>query len=200
MHDPLFRYRMLLMGIWSAWLAIWVISAVFAKRTARAESAFSRWAYVAPLLIGACLIAVPLRDQGLLSVPLLPIGTARYQVAVALTLLGLGFSVWARVHIGRNWSGTVTVKAGHELVRTGPYAYVRHPIYTGVLVALLGSVIACGELRGLLGYALIAFSFVRKLRVEERFMRAEFPADYPLYCETVPALVPFTAARRSGPH
>jgi protein-S-isoprenylcysteine O-methyltransferase Ste14 len=91
--------------------------------------------------------------------------------ALRLVFLGLAFAVWARRHIGSNWSGTVTVKENHALVRTGPYAWVRHPIYTGLLAAILGSAIARGELRGVWAVALCTIAFVSKLRTEERWMR-----------------------------
>jgi protein-S-isoprenylcysteine O-methyltransferase Ste14 len=122
---------------------------------------------------------------------------ARWLCALVLVVLGLGFSIRARAHLGRNWSGTVTVKQGHELVRSGPYAYVRHPIYTGLIVALAGSAIGCGKPRALLGLAIILYSFVRKLRLEELFMREQFPGEYARYSMEVPQLIPF-ARRRSG--
>jgi protein-S-isoprenylcysteine O-methyltransferase Ste14 len=103
------------------------------------------------------------------------------------------------VHLGRNWSAAVTLKHAHELIRSGPYARVRHPIYTGLLLAFLGSAIACGEPRALLGVAIILFAFVRKLRIEETLMRATFPAEYARYRAEVPALLPFTKVRRSAP-
>jgi protein-S-isoprenylcysteine O-methyltransferase Ste14 len=128
-----------------------------------------------------------------------PAGPTRFGSALALTVAGLAFTVWARVHLGRNWSGTVTLKEGHELIRTGPYAYVRHPIYAGLMVALLGSAVACGELRALIGFVIVTAALVRKLRIEERFMRESFPEQYRDYCAEVPALIPFTKPRRSAP-
>jgi protein-S-isoprenylcysteine O-methyltransferase Ste14 len=110
-------------------------------------------------------------------------------------IAGLGFAVWARVHLGRNWSGAVTVKEGHELIRTGPYGYVRHPIYTGVLTGLLGTVICSGTVRAALGFLIIAIALMRKLSIEEAMMRETFPDQYQKYCEKVPALVPFTKSR-----
>ena len=77
---------------------------------------------------------------------------------------GLAFAVWARVYLGRNWSGTVTVKQDHELIRSGPYGFVRHPIYTGLLLAMLGTAIAIGEWRGLVAFALFTIGFLLKLR------------------------------------
>jgi len=114
-------------------------------------------------------------------------------------IAGLGFAVWARVHLGRNWSGAVTVKEGHELIRTGPYGYVRHPIYTGILTGVIGTVVCSGTLRATLGFVIIAVALTRKLRTEEALMRETFPGQYEKYCEEVPALVPFTRLRRSAP-
>ena len=93
----------------------------------------------------------------------------------------------------------MTVKQGHELVRSGPYACVRHPIYTGLISALLGTAIASGTVRAAIGLAIIVASFVRKLRTEEDFMRETFPGEYQRYSAQTPSLVPFTKPR-SAPH
>lgn len=194
------HFRALMLGLWLAWALYWLISAYGAKRTRRRESRASRLSHVIPLLVGVTLIAWPHHHgENWLSWPLVPPGPLRFGSALALTVAGLAFTVWARVHLGRNWSGTVTLKEGHELIRTGPYAYVRHPIYTGILTALLGSAVACGELRALIGLAIVTAAFVRKLRIEERFMRESFPEQYRDYCAEVPALIPFTKPRRSVP-
>lgn len=199
MHTSVLICRQLMLGLWLTWLLYWVISALGAKTTQRRESLLSRLSHVLPLLIGVALIVWPRVPWDWLSLPLLPHRQLTYAVGVALVMLGLAFTVWARLHLGRNWSGTVTLKAGHELIRSGPYAYVRHPIYTGLLVALLGSAVACGELRAAIGLGVVAGAFIRKLRIEERFMREIFPGQYQRYCAQVPALVPFTKLRRSAP-
>lgn len=103
---------------------------------------------------------------------------------------GLLFTVWARRHIGRNWSITVTVKEGHELIISGPYALVRHPIYTGLLLAFVGSALARAEWRGILAIALVFWSLWRKLHIEERWMSEAFGEAYQNYCRQVPALLP----------
>jgi len=190
-------YRELLFAAWIVWLAYWAVSALRVKQIERRESVRSRLAYLLPLVIGGWLIAVSRARLGPLSVQLWPDDTARLLCSLVLVVLGLGFAIWARAHLGRNWSGTVTVKQGHELIRSGPYAYVRHPIYTGLIVALAGSASACGEPSAFLGLALIVYSFVRKLRLEERFMRERFPDAYARYSNEVPALIPF-ARRRSN--
>jgi protein-S-isoprenylcysteine O-methyltransferase Ste14 len=192
-------YRQLMLGLWLAWLLYWVIAALGAKTTQRRESLLSRLSHIVPLLIGLTLIVWPRVPWGWWSLPLLPHRPLTYAVGLALVMLGLAFTVWARLHLGRNWSGTVTLKEGHELIRSGPYAYVRHPIYTGLLVALLGSAVAGGELRAMIGLSVVAGAFIRKLRIEERFMREIFPGQYQRYCAQVPALVPFTKLPRSAP-
>jgi protein-S-isoprenylcysteine O-methyltransferase Ste14 len=198
MHLPM-NVRQLMLGMWLAWLLYWLVSAATAKPTQRRESLASRLSHVLPLMVGVYLIISPRLPIPWLSAALLPDVPARYGLALVLVAAGLGFTVWARVHLGRNWSGDVTQKEGHELVRSGPYAYVRHPIYTGLLLALLGSAIALGEPRGFLGVLIVLGAFWRKLRIEEGFMRELFHEQYVRYMNEVPALVPFTTARRSAP-
>jgi protein-S-isoprenylcysteine O-methyltransferase Ste14 len=101
------------------------------------------------------------------------------------------FTVWARVYLGGNWSGIVTIKHDHELIASGPYAIVRHPIYTGLLVAFIGSAVARGEWRGVLAVLIAWMALWRKLRLEERWMAERFGQQYEAYCRRVPALVPF---------
>ena len=180
----------LIPAMWIVWALYWLICAHNAKRTVRRESLASRFSHVAPLVVGALLVALPQVPSAVFATRILPRTPATYWVGVALVFLGLAFAVWARHHIGRNWSGTVTVKENHVLIRTGPYAWVRHPIYTGLLAAILGSAVARGELRGVWAVALCTLAFVSKLRIEERWMRQEFGAEYARYSAEVPALIP----------
>ena len=108
----------------------------------------------------------------------------------ALTALGMLFSIWARVSLGRNWSGNVVLKQGHELVSTGPYAFVRHPIYTGLLVALTGTALYDGRWRALLGLVLFAIGFWLKARSEEDLLEREFGEEYHSYRARTPMLIP----------
>jgi protein-S-isoprenylcysteine O-methyltransferase Ste14 len=100
------------------------------------------------------------------------------------------FSIWARISLGRNWSGRVVVKEGHRLVSTGPYAFVRHPIYTGLLVALAGSALYDGSWRALLGLTCFAIGFWLKARSEEELLERELGDDYRAYQARTPMLVP----------
>jgi protein-S-isoprenylcysteine O-methyltransferase Ste14 len=197
-HDPLL-YR-LIGALWGVWALYWLASASGNKMTRRREPWRSRLAYSGPVFAGALLIVWrPAPWGGWLAAPLWPDAPLAGWIGLTLLAAGLAFAVWARVHLGRNWSGTVTVKEGHELIRTGPYARVRHPIYTGLLTAVLGTAVVAGSVRAAFGFAIIAASLVIKSRIEERYMRETFPGEYPRYRATVPALIPFTRPRRSAP-
>lgn len=177
--------------IWICWVTYWWIASQRTKTTERAESLASRLSHVVPLMIGAILIGTQNAGSWTwLSIRILPRGLADYWIGVALLLLGLSLTVWARRHLATNWSAAVTLKQEHELVTSGPYRWVRHPIYTGLLVALLGCAIARGEMRALLGLAFVFGAFVRKLRLEERWMREMFKDEYARYSAEVPALIP----------
>jgi protein-S-isoprenylcysteine O-methyltransferase Ste14 len=99
-------------------------------------------------------------------------------LGVAIMACGVAIAFWARFHLGANWSGVVTLKQGHELIRTGPYRTIRHPIYTGILLAFLGNAIAVGQVRGLIGLLVIWLSFYVKARREESFLAQEFGANF----------------------
>ncbi|HYP65264.1 MAG TPA: isoprenylcysteine carboxylmethyltransferase family protein [Steroidobacteraceae bacterium] len=188
----------LIFWLWCGWCLYWMLAALRSKATRRREPLASRLAHLLPLAVGATLLAWPARGWSALVWRLWPPSLFACWIGVALVIAGLAFAVWARVHLGGNWSGTVTIKQGHELIRSGPYAYVRHPIYTGLITALLGTAVASGTVRAAIGLAIIVASFVRKLRTEENFMRETFPGEYPRYSADVPALIPFTRPRRPG--
>jgi protein-S-isoprenylcysteine O-methyltransferase Ste14 len=182
--------RLLFPALWLAWALYWTVSARNAKQAARREALGSRAAHIVPLVVAAWLLAAPRMPVRWLEEPLPFAGAAAYWSGALIAVLGFAITVWARVHLGRNWSGTVTVKQDHELVRSGPYAWVRHPIYTGLLLALIGSALARAEWRGVLA-VLIAFAALwRKLRLEERWMSETFGAAYEDYRRDVKALVP----------
>jgi len=182
--------RLLIPAMWLAWVAYWIAAAAGTKHDRRRESPVSRFAHLLPLGVAIILISVP-PHTGWAGARFLPRLWAYYWLGVALTAAGLGFACWARVHLGRNWSGVVTVKQDHELVRSGPYRLVRHPIYTGLVLAFLGTAIARGDWQALLAVALVLMAFLRKIRLEERWMVEQFPNDYPAYRATTAALIPF---------
>jgi protein-S-isoprenylcysteine O-methyltransferase Ste14 len=177
--------------LWLAWLAYWVIAARNVKATRRREPLAGRLVTVVLTVLAAALLAFRGQKLHWLNARFLPQTMVAYWLGLLLVVLGLAFAVWARMHLGRNWSGTVTVKQDHDLIRTGPYGLVRHPIYTGLLLAILGTAIAFGEWRGLLAFGFLTAAFLFKLRREERFMSESFPSDYRRYRAEVPALIPF---------
>ena len=185
--------RALLPLMWAAWALYWWITSTNVKATARREPILSRWAHLGPMAIAAWLllapqVALPGLDARFLAEAAAPVAFA---IGATLTAAGLLFAVWARRHIGRNWSATVTLKEGHELVTSGPYALVRHPIYTGLLLAFMGSGFARGDLGGVVAVVLVLAALWRKLRMEERWMCEQFGEAYLAYRRRVAALVPF---------
>ncbi len=177
--------------LWLAWLAYWFVAARNVKATRRREPLTTLLLNRVFMGLGALLLAFRRLPLDWLDGRFLPPTMAWYWLGLIVLAIGLAFAVWARNHLGRNWSAIVTVKQDHELVRTGPYRLVRHPIYSGLLLAILGTAIAIGEWRGLLAFAFIAAGLSFKMKLEERFMSESFPDQYPRYRAQVPALIPF---------
>lgn len=183
-------YQCLFPALWIVYLVYWNLMALRVKVAQRMEPLASRVLRVAAFVAGAVLFSFP-QPLGWLNLQLWPQGLALFWAGFAITLAGLLFCVWARVHLGRNWSRSVTIKQNHELIVSGPYALVRHPIYTGLLTGLIGTVLALGQLRGVAAFVLMAAPIWFKLRLEEKWMRAQFGPVYEGYAGRVKALVPF---------
>lgn len=184
-------YRYLFPVLWLGWVAYWLAAARNVKATARREPRMSRLLHIVPLALAAVLLFPSRSPIAVLGERFLPVGAWPFWTGALLTLAGLLLTVWARVHIGANWSGTVTVKQDHELITSGPYRFVRHPIYSGLLLAFVGSALARAEWRGVVAVALASWALWRKLRIEERWMREQFGSAYEEYAGRVAALVPF---------
>jgi protein-S-isoprenylcysteine O-methyltransferase Ste14 len=176
--------------IWLAWAAFWALSARKLKPPRRRESLASRLGHLLPLAGAAVLLAWPAGPDSWLSRRWIPASASWPLAGATITVLGLLLTVWARRLLGANWSGTVTVKQGHELVLAGPYRYVRHPIYSGLLLAFAGSALARADCAGLLALLIVWLSLWRKWRLEERFMRDTFGPAYCDYAARTPAVVP----------
>jgi|SRR5215472_1194549 len=161
-------------ALWLFFGAYWLASALKRKKTKQRETILQRLGYTLPLALGFYLLYQPHTLYGWLMDRFLPVGPVGAWLGVALTAGGIAVAFWARWHLGTNWSGVVTLKEGHELIRTGPYRTMRHPIYTGILLALLGTAITFGEVRALLAVAIAWFSFYVKARREELFLSQEF--------------------------
>ena len=175
---------------WTIWIILWLLFALRTKPTQRSEGLASRLRYSVlvtsgyVLLFWRRLVPLALRETWISAIPALE------GLGAAIMLAGIGLTLWARVHLGANWSGTVTVKVNHGLIRTGPYARVRHPIYTGILLAAVGTAMLQREFSGLLGVALVFAGFWIKLRKEEQFMAETFGSAYDDYRRHTGALLP----------
>ena len=186
-----FFYHYGIITLWLIWGLYWLAASFSVKAVRRQEAVPSRLSHMLPLALAAVLLSSRRIAGPYLCVSLLPHTLITFWVGVVLVAVGIVFSIAGRVCLGGNWSGTVTLKENHELVRRGPYRLVRHPIYTGLLFGVLGTAIAQGELRSLLALALIAVAFLRKIGIEESFLTEEFGNSYERYRSEVPALIPF---------
>ena len=176
-------------ALWLAFLVVWIIAGISNKRSVRRDSSPLRFVYGLLVPLGAFLV-VQTRLLGPLEVSLLPHNWALEFCGLTITAAGMGFAIWSRLALGRNWSSAVTVKAGHELIRSGPYRFVRHPIYSGILIGLIGTAIGRATLPSLLGVVIALCGFCMKWKTEERFMVEQFGAQYVEYQSEVKAVIP----------
>ena len=176
---------------WVLFTVIWLLAAFWTKRSVYQESRLQRMRYVIPILVGGFLLAKGHRLSDPLSYRVIPHVEALAWTGVVLCVAGLAFCIWARFTLGRNWSGVVTLKGGHELITSGPYALVRHPIYTGLLTMFVATVMVLGHVAGIIAAPLVFVSFWIKLRYEEKVMLEKFPDEYATYQRRVKRLIPF---------
>src|SRR5215510_10828617 len=111
-------------------------------------------------------------------------------IGSALTVTGLAFALWARLFLGSNWDAFISLRLRHKLLRTGPYAIVRHPIYSGFMIALAGSILNFGHLRSFIAATMVILAWVYKSGLEEAFMRNHFGIEYDQYCHNVKRFIP----------
>ena len=173
-----------------AFLVVWIVWGIRTKATKVRESVASRLSYSVPTIAAYYLMFSERARVDALGQPLFRSSPWLDPLGVAITVAGLGVAVWARAFIGRNWSSTVTVKVEHQLITSGPYRWVRHPIYSGMILALLGTALARNQPRGLLAVVFLYVGFKIKSRAEERFMTNAFGAEYERYRRNTGAILP----------
>ena len=177
--------------VWIAFLVYWRIKAADTKTTQRSEPTASGIMRALAFLTVIVLFSTTRIPLPWLYRQLWPSGIWPFWIGAVVTLVGLLFAVWARRLLGGNWSSSVTIKQGHTLITTGPYALVRHPIYTGILTGFLGTAIALSQARGAVGFLVIFLVLWAKLRMEEEWMRSQFGETYVSYAHQTAALVPY---------
>jgi protein-S-isoprenylcysteine O-methyltransferase Ste14 len=178
------------MVMWCVWLLVWFVWAFQSKKTKERESRLHRVLYIVVAWAAMFLILSPKASYGWLGMDVFPRHSWIGPAGIALCAAGFALTFWARYILGANWSGNVTIKVGHELIRSGPYRWVRHPIYTGLMVAMAGTALARDQWRGLPALALLWLSFTFKRLKEERFMRQTFGGQYLEYSKTTGAIFP----------
>jgi protein-S-isoprenylcysteine O-methyltransferase Ste14 len=177
-------------ALWMLFGIVWLIGWMRTKRTQQRQPFERRIQYTIPIVIGWYLLFTDRVIFPWAQSRMFPRSAAFEGMAVALTAAGIGLAIWARFYLGQNWSSAVTIKMDHTLIRSGPYRFVRHPIYSGLLLAVAGTALARGRPIGVIAIALFWLAFRIKLQLEEEFMRKTFGAEYDLYASSTGALVP----------
>lgn len=182
------HYPFLIAGVvgWVVFSLYWEIAAKNAAPAKTSESKGSRAVHVFLANAALLLEIAPIRGLG----RFLPASSIIMTAGLAVEAMGLFLTIWARRHLGRNWSGEITIKVDHQLIRSGPYKLLRHPIYTGLLAMYTGIAIVTGEWLAIVGLAMAIFAYWRKIRLEEANLKVAFGADYESYRRETWTLVP----------
>lgn len=163
---------------WIVIMAYWLLAALKTKRTQRKELFAWRYGIVFAETVGFTLLFDGDAGIGVLGHKVFPRNFDTAVVGIALTWAGIGLAIWARRHLGQYWSGRITIKEDHKLIRTGPYARLRHPIYSGLDLAAIGSALAIDQWRCVIGVCVIILGFAIKAKREEAMLSAQFGVDF----------------------
>ena len=183
--------ELLFIVIWIAFYVYWIISAWKTRSPVKRKQSRLSFFMYGIVWIAIWVFLLNWLSPDLLSERIVPQGIGYTIAGLLLTLAGIAFAVWARVHLGKNWSGMPTIRQDHTITRTGPYRFVRHPIYSGILLGLLGTAIGIGYFIVFCCVLLILILFVIKFRMEEKFLEEEFGEEYTRYMKEVKALIPY---------
>lgn len=174
--------------LWFSFFMYWTVASVNSAKTKSSESKASSYFHQITLNGALILLFAPVPGLRAWFLP------QRFHFLVAAgAIIQIGFvffAVWARRHLGRNWSAEVRIGEGHELVRTGPYRFLRHPIYTAMLGMFLGTAIASSQIHALLALGILFIAYLRKTRLEERILHQTFGPEWNSYRQQTWALVP----------
>jgi len=176
--------------LWVAFYVLWMVWALRTKQVQSKESIKSRIFHRIPTIAAFCLIFLRFPQGWWIQNEVIPDNSWIEVLGVVLAIAGIAFAIWARAYLGGNWSSSVTVKVEHQLIQSGPYRWVRHPIYTGLLIALLGTAMELREIRGLLAVPVLYVGLKIKSMIEERTMMNTFGPQYEEYSRHTGAIVP----------
>ncbi len=188
LDGALFSHRLFVAaGIpWIAFSLYWEVAARNSSAAKHSESHASRALHVFLANIAIFLAITPIRGLG----RFLPVSTLVIAAGIGIEVAGLFLAIWSRRVLGQNWSGEISIKVEHELVRSGPYKRLRHPIYSALLTMYVGTAVDAGEWLSIIGLAMAFFAYWRKIQLEEANLRIAFGADYDAYCNETWALLP----------
>jgi protein-S-isoprenylcysteine O-methyltransferase Ste14 len=175
---------------WIVLATYWAVSALRRKAAKKEEHSLERWRHMIPMAVAFLLLFRSDAGFGRLGLRFVADSEALNLLGLVLAGAGAAFAIWARRHLGANWSAVVSIRDGHELIRTGPYRAVRHPIYTGLLVAIMGTVLIVGEFRALMAFAIVLVSFYLKARKEEAWLAREFGERFEAHAEQTGMFLP----------
>jgi protein-S-isoprenylcysteine O-methyltransferase Ste14 len=178
----------LFMAPWMLFGAWWFVRSIGTARTETRESHLSRLTHMIFLGGGTMLLVAPFAP---LHRRLWGPSATLLWIGFGLEVAGVVFAIWAREHLGKLWSGTITLKEGHRIVQSGPYRLARHPIYTGILTGIVGVVLARGDVGGVVALVLWALGVARKIAIEEKLLSSRFGDEYAAYRAKVRAIIPF---------
>jgi protein-S-isoprenylcysteine O-methyltransferase Ste14 len=181
----------LVYALWLALCIVWGAGLLATKPTLERQSPSARLPQSAVLLLGFWMLFAGSVHAAWLDLRIHEPGRLARTAGLALTLAGIPLAIWARLALGANWSGVPARKQGHTLIRRGPYCFVRHPIYTGILTASAGAALLGGSLHNLLAPLFIFLAFWLNIETEEKLMVSTFGAEYVDYKKRVKTLVPY---------
>jgi len=168
----------------------WAVSALRRKPTKKEEHLVERLRHLVPVMVAFLLLSQADPSYGWLGLRFVPESGTLSLLGIVLAAAGVAFAIWARWHLGANWSATVSIREQHDLIRSGPYRAVRHPIYTGLLLAIMATVLIVGEFRALLAFAIVLASFYLKARKEDAWLAREFGETFESHAKQTGMFLP----------
>ncbi len=180
----------LIAGPWIVFAAYWAVGALKTRRTISQESFASRYGVLFLEVLGFGMLFSGIARGGFLGQRVIPQTHAGAAIGVALTWTGIAIAVWARWHLGQYWSARITLKEDHQIIRSGPYAHFRHPIYSGLDLAVLGAALAIDEWRCVVALGLIVLGYWIKATREESMLTRQFGAIYEEHRRNTGFLIP----------